>query len=122
MKQTIIALLIGITVGLIIGSLATTYLQGSTVPRGYVCVSIRNQSGQNIKSLLLQYNSGSIVTNHLRDKDEVNLTFKNGAEGTYSIVSTFDNETTLTSKEIYVEGGYKTTETIFSDTIKSAYE
>jgi hypothetical protein len=120
MKKTFIGLLIGAILGLVFGYFITKYLLIGTVPTGYVCVTVRNESGQHIKSVLLKSNAGSIETKSLNNKEEVNLIYKNGGEGTYFIVSTFDNDSTLSSKAMYVEGGYKTTEIIFNDHIKSS--
>ena len=122
MKQTFKGLLIGSTIGLVLGYFATKYLIIETVPTGYVCVAVRNESGQHIKSVLLKSNSGTIETESLNDGEQVHLTFRNGGEGTYFIISTFDNDSTLSSKEMYVEGGYKTTEIIFSDQIKTEFK
>ena len=123
MKRTFIGLLVGAALGFVVGFLATKYLIIGAVPSGYVCVTIKNESGQHIKSIVLKRNSlNSIESNSLEDKAELSLTFKNGGEGTYSIVATFDNDSILKSQENYVEGGYKATETIFNDHVKTEYK
>ena len=117
MKKIFIGLLIGIVLGIIIGIFAS-----KNFPSEYVCVTVHNKSGKNIRSLTLKSNSGSIQTNDLRNKEEVNFTFKNGGEGVYSLVSIFDNDSTIKSQKMYIEGGYRTIETVYSNHIESKYK
>jgi len=120
MKKIFIGLLIGLTLGLLIGFCATNYLVTGTVPTGYVCVTVKNESGHLIKSIFLKHALGSIEMKNISINESANITFKNGGENSYCIVATFDNDSTLKSAApVYVEAGYKTTETIFNDHIKT---
>lgn len=120
MKQTLIGLLIGAILGFIAGYLKTEFLIGESVQPNYVYVTVVNKSEHLIKSILLKHEKGNIEIQKIVKNEKVTLIFKNGGESTYRINATLDNDSTLISNEMYVEGGYRTTETIFNDYIKSS--
>jgi flagellar hook assembly protein FlgD len=119
MSKIILGLFLGIVVGLFAGYFITIKFLTESIPKGYVCVTVENKSGQNIKTLILKHESGSIEMKNLSDKADVNLIFKNVGENSYRIIAKFDNDSTVSSKGNYVEAGYRTTEIIFADCVKA---
>ena len=87
-----------------------------------VYVTIKNQSGHNIKKLTLHHQNGLIENNFLRDQDQTLFIFQNSGENVYNVTATLDNDTILKSKGEYVEGGYHLTETITTEMIKTSYD
>ena len=106
---------IGIILGLLLGVLSyftlTLFLSFEIISQDFARVTIKNESGQNAKSILLQH-GGTIVANGLMDGEEIRFIFENKGENVYKVVVTLDNNVTLTSEEVYFEIGYRGTETI----------
>lgn len=119
MSKIILGILFGIVVGLFAGHFITTKFLAEPIPNGYVRVTVDNKSGQNIKTLTLKHESGSIEMENLSDKESVNLIFKNGGENSYRIIAKLDNDSIVSSRGNYVEAGYRTTEIIFADRVKT---
>jgi hypothetical protein len=110
-------ILVGISIGLLLGLIAyyslTFFSPNEFISKDFARVTIKNESGINAKRILLQHRRGSIEAMGLRDKEEMRFVFRNGnAENSYKILVTFDNDKTVTSKEVYFEYGYRGTETI----------
>ena len=119
MSKIIKGLFIGIIVGLFVGYFITKNFLAESIPNGYVRVTVNNKSGHSIKTLILKHESGNIEMKNLSDKEIVNMIFKNGGENSYRIIATLDNDSTISSKGEYVEAGYRTTEIISTDEIKT---
>jgi uncharacterized protein YneF (UPF0154 family) len=114
-----VSILFGIIIGFFASQLITKSFLAETIPEGYVRVTVDNKSGQKIKTLTLKHERGSLEMKNLANQESVNLIFKNGGENSYHIIANFDNDSIVSSKENYVEGGYRTTEIIFADRIKT---
>ena|SRR5690349_11525907 len=114
-------LLIGIILGLILGACGyltvTIFTSFEIISNNSATITIKNESGQYVKLISLQHQDGTIEARGLRDKEEMRFVFSNQGENTYKVVATFENETTLTSQEVYFEIGYRGTETIKKDQI-----
>jgi len=119
MSKIILGVFSGIVVGLIVGHLTTKYFLVEPIPIGYVRVTVDNKSGQNIKTLTLKHENGSIEMKNLSENENVNLIFKNGGENSYRIFAMLDNDSIVSSRGNYVEAGYRTTEIIFADRVKT---
>lgn len=119
MRRTILGIFIGLIVGLFAGHYVTTKFLIDPIPSAYVRVTVVNQSGQLIKSLILKHEKGNIEMKDLRDRDHVKLFFKNGGENSYQIIATLANDSTVSSRGEYVESGYKRTEIIYNDRIET---
>jgi flagellar hook assembly protein FlgD len=118
MSKILLAAIIGIVIGLIAGHFITTKFLSEPIPKGYVRVTVNNQSGHVIKLLTLKHQSGSIEMEGLAKQEKVNLIFKNGGENSYRIKAILDDNSTVSSNGEYVEAGYRTVETVFADSIK----
>jgi hypothetical protein len=87
--------------------------------KGDVCVNLINRSGHNIKLLTLTHERGkNEITNLAYDK-VANITFNSPGESSYTITVVFDDGKIIKSNGAYIEGGYKMTEIINRDNIKS---
>lgn len=104
--------------GIVLGVLVILW---SNYRRNSVCVSIKNESGFAVDSLVLRYDDGEIKYNGLQVNDETDIRFKNSGEDSYHVIAILRNGTVLETNGMYVESGYSTTETIYPDTIISAY-
>ena len=109
-------LLIGIAIGLLLGLFGyyflTLFSSNEIISNDYARVTIRNESGRNAKKIVLVHAHGTIEASGLREEEELRFIFKNISENSYNITVTFDNDSTLTSKSIYIEHGYRGKETI----------
>jgi hypothetical protein len=117
MSKPIPLISFSIIVGLLLGYYITTNFFSEPIPSGYVRATVKNKSGQKIKSLTLKHQNGSIEMKKLSDQESVNLIFKNEGENSYRIFAQLQNDSMVSSKGNYVEAGYRTTEMIFEDTI-----
>ena len=123
MNKTILGLLIAVVLGLLSGYCITTkFLTSEPIPEGYVRVFVKNLSGQNIKNLTLVEEGGSIEMRNFSKSDSADLIFKNEGENSYKVIATFDDGSKITSRGNYVEAGYRTTETIYRDSIKTGLD
>lgn len=108
----------GIVVGvLVIGAFALLKLD---YRKDGVTVTIKNESGFVIDTLVLQHGNGEIRYYNFYDDDKLELCYPSSGESSYQIVALL-NDTILQTRGMYAESGYSTTETIFPDTIISAY-
>ena len=83
------------------------------VTSNYAIVTIQNKSSKNIKRLVLNHNRGLIQADRLPPKNETRFIFENGSsENTYKVLVFFDNDSTISTNEIYFEYGYRATVTI----------
>lgn len=89
--------------------------------RSGVQVTIQNDSGFVVDTLILKYEHGYIKSYALENDDETVLFYKNAGESSYKLIVHLHNGTLLKTRGMYVEPGYGTAETILSDTIISAY-
>ena len=123
MNKIILGLMIGGVLGLSVGYFITkTFLTSEPIPKGYVRVFVKNLSGQNIKNLTLLQEGGSIEMKNFSMKDSADLIFKNEGENSYKVIATFDNGSQVSSRGNYVEPGYRTSETIYRDSIKTGLD
>lgn len=106
MNKFIIGLFLGILLGLVAGYFITTRLFFESIPKGYVRVTINNNSGHKIKTLTLEHAKGS-----------VKVIFKNEGENSYRIIAILDNDSILSSIPEYIEAGYFNTETILANKV-----
>jgi hypothetical protein len=118
MSKILLGVLSGIIIGLIAGHFITTKFLSEPIPKGYVRVTVKNESGRNIKLLTLKHRSGSIEMEGLAKKETVNLIFKNDGENSYRVMAILDDNSRVSSNGEYVEAGYRTVETVFADSIK----
>lgn len=119
MSKIILGTFLGIIVGLLGGHFITRNFLAEPIPNGYVRVKVINESGQNIKTLILKHENGSIEMKKLFNQESVNLIFKNGGENSYQIFATLNNDSIVSSKGNYVEAGYRSTEIIFADKVET---
>lgn len=123
MNKLFIGIFIGLFCGLIGGHFITKYLFTSeTISPDYVLVTIINSTGQTIKKVILEHENGTYEINKLLDKNETKVILRNAGEGSYKLTASFENDSTLKSKEAYIEGSYRMTETITSKEIKTTYD
>jgi hypothetical protein len=73
---------------------------------------MRNESGQKVKRIVLEHERGTISALGVNDKEELRIIFKNEGENSYNVSVTLSNDSTLASKSVYFEQGYRGTETI----------
>ncbi len=119
MNKIILGVFFGFIVGLFFGHFITIKFLTEPIPNGYVNVTVENKSGQNIKSLTLKHEYGSIEMKNLSNQENVNLIFKNGGENSYRVFAKLNNDSIVSSSGNYVEAGYTTTEIIFADKVKT---
>jgi hypothetical protein len=123
MNKLFIGIFISLFCGLIGGHFITKYLFTSeTISPDYVRVTIINSTGQTIKKVILEHENGTYEISKLLDKNETKVIFRNAGEGSYKVTASFENDSTLKSKEAYIEGGYRMTETITAKDIKTTYD
>jgi hypothetical protein len=87
-----------------------------------VLVRVNNQSGYHIKKIILIHEKGKIQMENIPDEKSTKIIFKSAGENSYKIFAVFDNDSTLTSQEMYTEGGYRILETVYTNQIKSEYQ
>ena len=119
MSKIIYGIFIGLFVGLIVGYFITTNFLAEPIPDDYVRVMVVNKSNHEVKLLTLIHQGGEMKIQKFCKGESEKLLFRNRGEGTYHIIAILDSDTTLTSKELYIEGGYRTTENIYNDHIQS---
>jgi hypothetical protein len=112
MNKLLLGIIMGILLVLFGYFCATLFYSNEILSKEFARVTIKNESGKNAKKIVLQHKQGSIVAIGLGDKGEVQFAFKNVGENVYKIIVTFDNDSILTSNEVYFEYGYKGVETI----------
>lgn len=123
MNKIALGLFTGLIFGLLTGYFITTkFLTSEPISKGYVRVFVKNLSGQNIKNLTLLQEGGSIEMKNFSKSDSADLIFKNEGENSYKIIATFDDDSKISSRGNYVEGGYRTTEIIYRDSIKTSLD
>lgn len=109
-------LLIGIAIGILLGLFCyyslTLFSSNERISNDYAKVTIKNESRRNAKKIMLRHARGTIEVSGLKDKEEVGIIFKNIGENSYNVTVTFDNDSTLTSKSVYIEYGYRGKEII----------
>ena len=90
------------------------------VPHTLARVTIKNESGQHVKKVLLRHNRGSIEATNIGNKDLVLFQFSNTTENSYTLSVTYSNDSVLTTQPNYFEHGYRGTETITAGGIISS--
>ena len=83
---------------------------------------VKNLSGENLKNLTLIQEGGNIEMKNFSKSDSADLIFKNEGENSYKVIATFNDGSKITSRGNYVEAGYRTTETIYRDSIKTGLD
>lgn len=123
MNKLFLGICIGLVCGLVGGHFITKYLFTSeTISPDYVRVTIINSTGQTIKKVILEHENGTCEISKLLDKNETKIIFRNAGEGSYKVTAQLQNDSTLTSKGTYIEGGYRMTETVTAKNIKTTYD
>ncbi len=112
MKKLITGIAIGLFIGLIYYFSITLYYSFETISKDFASVTIKNESGQKVKKIFLKHSRGTFEASNLNDLEEIRFIFQNGGENSYKILITFDNDSTLTTKGVYFEYGYRGIETI----------
>lgn len=87
-----------------------------------VCVTIINHSGKAIKKIILKHEKGSINIDPIDINSQASVTFRSPGENSYILTAILINGDTLVSNGSYVEGGYKSTETITSESISTRHD
>ena len=119
MNKVLIGIAIGVLLGLCCSYAINSFSSTESISSDFARVTIKNESGRNAKKILLQHEKGTIEAAGLMDKEEIRFIFKNASENSYKIIVTFDNDSTLTSSPVYIEHGYRGTETIKELEIKT---
>ncbi len=112
MKKLLIGITAGIIAGIIIGLFLYYRLGAFSVPRDHVRVNVINKSQYKIKELILTHQSGENIIKWLIPDAESIILFRNKGENAFTIKVIFENDSTLLSKENYVEAGYNVTEVV----------
>ena len=113
--RNIVKIILILFTGLIIGFSLGRIFNSETLPSDYVRVTVKNNSGYKLKSLILQHKNGDLSLKNL-GKDEIeSFYFKNGGEGFYLIKAVFENNSEVISKPEYIEGGYKNIQILHCD-------
>lgn len=112
MKKLLIGIILGLLLGVIFYFSMTLFVSNEIISQNFARVTIKNESGRNVKSILLQHQRGEIEANGLNNEGEIRFIFENRGENVYHIIVTLENNTTLTSNEVYFEVGYRGTVTI----------
>lgn len=86
-----------------------------------VTVQLKNVSDQKIKAVQLEHEHGSLTAATIGPGDSRLVRFYSPAESSYSIKVVFADGRTLSGGGGYVEAGYKITEVISDDKIKTNY-
>jgi len=90
--------------------------------RENVCITIINATGQPIKTVrLLTHGISKVASGQLATDDKTCLSFNSPGENSFNLTAILNNEDTITSTEVYSEGGYKFIGTITNDTMKIEY-
>jgi hypothetical protein len=94
----------------------------STAPtKEQVMVTFKNESGQQVKQVTLTHENGSIKRDMINAGDEAIILFHSPGENAYHTEILLANGAILTSRGMYIEGGYRMTETIYDDSVKTEY-
>jgi hypothetical protein len=93
----------------------------SYLKKGEVCIKIINESGYKIKLLELKYESGIKNIVNIKNGDEEYTSIYCPGEGSYTIKAVFGDNKIVKSNGTYIEGGYRMTEIIQRDNIKSVW-
>ncbi|MCR5889937.1 hypothetical protein LRS06_19600 [Hymenobacter sp. J193] len=118
MKKVILGVFACISFGLVASIFLSNRLSSESLPEGYVCVIVKNQSKRPIKLLTLKHERGSIEVKGLAQGEQTNVIFKSPGENAYYVIAKLESGSTVTSREEYIEGGYRGIGNIFNDTIK----
>jgi len=83
-----------------------------------VTVQLQNASAQNIASVHIEHEYGSLTVTNIKPSDSRKVHFYSPGESSYKIQVTFADGHTISGAG-YVEAGYRITEVISDATIKS---
>ena len=119
MKKVIIGISIGLFIGLICYFASTIFYSNEFISKDNASVTITNESGQQVKKVLLKHKGGTLEANNLYDTDQVRFIFTNKGENSYQIIVTFENDSVMSSQGVYIEHGYRGTETITKTKIET---
>lgn len=123
MKKHFGGIMIGLLLGLIVGIfIAKILLTSESISPEYVRVTIVNSTGQTINKATLKHENEAFEIRDLSDKSEIKVIFKNVGESSYNVTALLENDSTITSKGIYIEGGYRMTETVTNKDIHTTYD
>lgn len=87
-----------------------------------VTVQLQNASNQNIASVLLEHEHGSVSVTNIEPGDSRRVHFYAPGESSYKLNVVLADGRTMTDGAGYVEAGYEVVEVISNDTIKSNYQ
>jgi hypothetical protein len=93
----------------------------SYLKKGEVCIKIINESGYKIKLLELKYESEKKYIVNIKNGDQEYTSIYCPGEGSYTIKAVFGDNKIVKSNGTYIEGGYRMTEIIQRDNIKSVW-
>jgi len=112
MKGILLGILIGVFAGFIATFIFFNLRPCENVSNDFAIIRIKNASNKEIKKLLFKDNNRIIETCGLNKNEEIRFIIPSAGENVYNIIATFINDSSLTSKEIYFEYGYRGIETI----------
>ena len=87
-----------------------------------VTVQLQNASAQNIASVHIEHEHGSLTVTNIKPSDSRKVHFYSPGESSYKIRVTFADGHTISGGAGYVEAGYRITEAISDATIKSDFK
>ena len=114
MKRTIIyflCVLLGVAVGIFIGTRINPLVE----------IQIKNKSTRNIEAIHIKHEHGNELVENIRQGETRVVTIYARGETSYSMIATFSDGKQLTGGEEYAESGYKISETITDNQIKSDF-
>lgn len=117
MKKILISLGIGTALGALIATFLILSFNVNQIPENHVRITIQNKSDYMIKELQLVHQKGENTSTWIKQDSEITNVFYCGGENALKIKVLFDNDSVLTSKEIYIEPGYDITEIITNKSI-----
>ncbi len=120
MKKTFFGILIGFILVLLGYAGMRLFYTLEMVPHTLARVAIKNESGQNVKKVLLRHKRGSIEATNIGDRELIRFQFPNTAENSYTLSVTYSNDSILITQPNYFESGYRGTETITAGGIISS--
>ena len=87
-----------------------------------VCITIINQSGHRIIEISLVHERGRVELGSIPANSSISTIFESPGENSYVITAVLDHGDTLKSPGTYTEGGYKLTEIVTQQEIKTKFD
>src|SRR5688572_15669299 len=98
MNKLLIGIVLGVTLGVFSYFALTPFMSFEIVSNDFARVTVKNESGQYARSIVLSKGGGTIKANGLRDGEEVRFIFENKGENTIKLIVTLDNDVELASE------------------------